>query len=213
MYSGKQPTYIISVLVGLLVIVGALLLSFLDAPSGLTSRAVQDIVVEEAVVEPIPLGSASRALDLSEYQVIDEETNIPFDAGRYAVTVTHAKTMKRIGTYVGPENFHGVDADKLFYVVQMNIVLKEGVEGYVPVWMFTLSDGTTEYALDQEAAGYLFETSILSLVMRVGMKKIVKVPFDVDEGSYDLLVYGEEHRVYRVPLKIIKTYDIEIEKT
>jgi hypothetical protein len=212
MYRGQQPMYVIGILVGLLVVVGIVLISFVDDEnSALTGSTVIDVEPEQTTTDDIPApaasGSASRLLDLTTKTVIDVDMKKEIVVGEYVVTVGHVKTMEKVGRYADIQTFEGMTADKVFYVVQATVMLTGLKEGYLPGTMFTLSDGVYEYFIDEEVGVYLFESNLLTQVMRSGVKRTGKVAFDVDVNDYDLLVY-DDTTVYRMPLSVVKDYGV-----
>ncbi len=204
MYRGKQPAYVIGTLVVLIVVVGIALVVMTvdDGHSALTGSTVMNDEPEVDVdtIPELALGSVLRPLDLEGKEIVEAGFKEEILVGEYVVTVSHVKTMEKIGVYINPEQFQGVGADKMFYVIQVSVMLTGMKEGYVPKDMFRLSDGAYEYVLDEEASMYLFESNLLSQVMRSEVKRTGKIVFDVDEGIYDLLVYDNTNKVYRIPL-------------
>jgi hypothetical protein len=206
MYEGKQPFYIITSFVAVILVFGIVVLYLLsdDTTSVLTGLSVQDELSYQGTLDAQPslvsLGS-KRVLYNPHVPVVDVEYGQEFMVGPYLVEVTHVKTMSKIGSFISANDFVGKEAELLFYVVQTYITNTGHKEGYTPEDFLTLTDGEYEYFLDNEGTKYLFERGLYYPVLRTGLKRLVSVAFDVERNDYWLLIHGEEQD-YRVKLDV-----------
>ncbi len=206
LYEGKKPLYVIGTLVVLLAIIGAVLF-FIDDDqnSALTGSTVIDTVddkneEQQAKPEPEWKGSPRREFNAEGKTIVDFSLSDEIKVGDYFIKVTGVRTMDKIGTYITPDQFVGESANYLFYAVQIQMTNKGEKEGYAPEDMFRLSDGQHEYSLDKEGTESFGQESIFYPVLRNDVKRNIKIAFDVEAGSYVLLVYGDAGKIYRLTI-------------
>lgn len=195
-HKGNKPLFVISALTLSIAILGFFLAYLtLDEPhSALTGSSVIDessgIADIPSVEQPaISAGSKQRPFDLEGKTLVPFLLQEEIRVGDYLISAANVKTTDRIGTYTSPETFNGRTADYLYTIIQLTIKNTGQKETYAPPDMFFLSDGTYEYAPHQEATKYLFESSIFYPVLRTGLKRTVKIAYDVPDGSYTFHIY------------------------
>ena len=154
------------------------------------SQDHSDPSIEAGTEQPSPLArSIQRPLVLEGKEIVPFTLQEEISVGDYIITVLDVKTAERLGTYISEETFHGKIATHLFYVVHLVIKNTAAKETYAPPDLFFLSDGAYEYSLDEEGTSFLFESSIFYPVLRTGLKRTVKIAYDVPEGSYTLHIH------------------------
>lgn len=203
MYEGKEPVYVVVSLVLALAFLGFFMTSLItDHDSALTGSTV--VQPPEEQVSPntetqtlIATGSTATLFDLGDRTFQDVAVGEDIALSDYAIKVMSIKAVEKIGTYLTPDTFQGTNADKLFYVVQMQITSLTTKERYAPLDMFALSDGTYAYSIDEEATKFFGAESIQYPVLRKDVRRVVKLAFDVDPSMYDFYIFGEKI-IYRV---------------
>ena len=207
LYEGKKPLYVIGILVILLAIIGTVIF-FIDkddSNSALTGSTVIDTIKDENQEQQTNQaeqwkGSQRKEFNSGGKTITDFSLDDEINVGDYFVKVIGVRTMDKIGTYITSEQFKGKDANYLFYAVQIQITNKGQKEGYAPENMFRLSDGQYEYLLDKEGTENFGQDSIFYPVLRNNVKRNIKIAFDVENGSYVLLVYGDAEKIYRMTI-------------
>ena len=207
LYEGKKPLYVIGILVILLAIIGTVIF-FIDkddSNSALTGSTVIDTIKDENQEQQTNQaeqwkGSQRKEFNSGGKTITDFSLDDEINVGDYFVKVIGVRTMDKIGTYITSEQFKGKDANYLFYAVQIQITNKGQKEGYAPKDMFRLSDGQYEYLLDKEGTENFGQDSIFYPVLRNDVKRNIKIAFDVENGSYVLLVYGDAEKIYRMTI-------------
>jgi len=207
MYRGKQPAYVISILVGALVIISGLLWVLTrGGESALTGSTVIHPPEEQSSPESpslVDTGSARVLFDATGKTFVDFTAGEEIQVGEHQLKVMGIRAMDKIGVYLTPEQFRGTTAEKVFYVVQLQITNLGVKEGYAPVEMFHLSDGQYEYSLDEKATAFFEAESIQYAVLRHNVKRNVKMAFDVDPGVYVLHISGDDGTIYRMNMEEI----------
>ena len=207
LYEGKKPLYVIGILVILLAIIGTVIF-FIDkddSNSALTGSTVIDTIKDENQEQQTNQaeqwkGSQRKEFNSGGKTITDFSLDDEINVGDYFVKVIGVRTMDKIGTYITSEQFKGKNANYLFYAVQIQITNKGQKEGYAPKDMFRLSDGQYEYLLDKEGTENFGQDSIFYPVLRNDVKRNIKIAFDVENGSYVLLVYGDAEKIYRMTI-------------
>ena len=206
LYEGKKPLYVIGTLVILLAIIGTVIF-FIDDDqnSALTGSTVIDTIKDENQEQQTNQaeqwkGSQRKEFNSGGKTITDFSLDDEINVGDYFVKVIGVRTMDKIGTYITSEQFKGKNANYLFYAVQVQITNKGQKEGYAPKDMFRLSDGQYEYLLDKEGTENFGQDSIFYPVLRNDVKRNIKIAFDVENGSYVLLVYGDAYKIYRMTI-------------
>ena len=206
LYEGKKPLYVIGILVILLAIIGTVIF-FIDDDqnSALTGSTVIDTIKDENQEQQTNQaeqwkGSQRKEFNSGGKTITDFSLDDEINVGDYFVKVIGVRTMDKIGTYITSEQFKGKNANYLFYAVQIQITNKGQKEGYAPKDMFRLSDGQYEYLLDKEGTENFGQDSIFYPVLRNDVKRNIKIAFDVENGSYVLLVYGDAYKIYRMTI-------------
>ncbi len=201
MYRGKQPVYVISILVGALVITsGFLWVLTRGGESALTGSTVIHPPEEQSSPKSpfVETGSARVPFDAAGKTFVDFAAGEEIRVGEYQLKVLGIRATDKIGAYLTPEHFQGTNAEKVFYVVQLQITNLGMKEDYAPAEMFHLSDGQYEYSLDEKATAFFGAESIQYAVLRHNVKRNVKMAFDVDPGVYALHISGEDGTIYRM---------------
>ena len=205
MYKGKEPVYVVISLVLALAFLGFFMTYLMnDHVSALKGSTViqpleDDVPLDTQASVPVDTGSAVAPFDLNDRTFRDFALGEDITVDGYFIKVVSIKALEKVGTYLTPTTFQGTDADKLFYVVQMQITSLSAKEQYAPLDMFVLSDGISTYSIDEEATKFFGAESIQYPVLRKDVRRIVKFAFDVDPGMYDLYIFGN-NVIYRVKI-------------